>query len=47
MTTCPLQLKAFSHIMSGMTTKLIIYGVIDLKFSSSVSWKSNEIIRLD
>jgi hypothetical protein len=45
--TCPLQLKAFNHIMSDMTTKLVIYGVIDLKISSNVSWKSNEIIKLN
>ncbi len=45
--THPLQLKAFSHIMSDMTTKLVIYGVIDLRISFNVSWKSNEIIRLD
>jgi hypothetical protein len=32
-----LQLKAFNHIMFDfMTTKLIIYGVIDLKFSCNV-----------
>jgi uncharacterized membrane-anchored protein len=31
-----LQLRAFSHIMSSMTTKLVIYGVIDLIISSSV-----------
>jgi hypothetical protein len=30
-----LQLKAFSHIMSNMITKSIIYGVIDLRISSS------------
>jgi hypothetical protein len=30
--TYPLQLKALSHIMSGMTTKSIIYGVIDFIF---------------
>ncbi len=34
--TCPLQLWAFSHIMSSMTTKSIIYGVIDLRISSHV-----------
>jgi len=34
----PLQLKAFNHIMYGMTTKSIIYGVIDLKFSSNVMY---------
>jgi hypothetical protein len=33
---CLLQLKAFSHIMSDMTTKSIIYGVIDLRISYSV-----------
>jgi len=27
----PLQLKAFSHIMSNMITKLVIYGVINLR----------------
>ncbi len=32
----PLQLRAFDHIMSGMTTKLVIYGVIDLRISFSV-----------
>ncbi len=30
-----LQLKAFNHIMYGMTTKLIIYIVIDLRISSN------------
>ncbi len=29
--TCSLQLKAFSHIVFGMTTKLVIYGIIDLR----------------
>jgi hypothetical protein len=34
--TCVSLLKAYSHIlMSTMTAKLIIYEVIDLKFSSS------------
>jgi hypothetical protein len=33
--TCPLQLSAFSHILSRMTTKSIIYGIIDLRISSS------------
>jgi len=33
----PLQLRAFSHIMSDMTTKLLIYGVIDLRISSSAN----------
>jgi hypothetical protein len=28
--THPLQLRAFSHIMSDMTTKSVIYRVIDL-----------------
>ncbi len=31
-TTHPLQLRAFTHTMSNMTTKLVIYGFIDLKF---------------
>ncbi len=31
----PLQLRAFSHIISSMTTKSIIYGVIDLRISFS------------
>jgi hypothetical protein len=31
----PLQLRAFSHIMSDMTTQLVRYGVIDLRISSS------------
>jgi len=31
----PLQVRAFNHIMSGIITKSIIYGIIDLKFSSS------------
>ncbi len=35
--TCQLQLKTFSHIMSGMTTKLVIYGVIDLRIVFSVN----------
>ncbi len=30
---CPLQLMAFSCIMFDMTTKLVIYGVIDLRIS--------------
>jgi hypothetical protein len=30
-----LQLRAFSHILFGMITKLVIYGIIYLKFSSS------------
>jgi hypothetical protein len=34
--THPLELKAFSHIMSSMTTKSFIYGLIDLRFFSSV-----------
>jgi hypothetical protein len=34
--THPLQLRAFSHIMSDMTTKSVIYRVIDLIISSSV-----------
>jgi len=33
--TCLLQLKTFSHIVSNMTTNLIIYGIIELKISSS------------
>jgi hypothetical protein len=41
--TRPLQLRAFSHIMSGMTTTLVIYGIIDLRIFFIVSWKSNEI----
>jgi hypothetical protein len=32
-----LKLKAFSHILSGMITKSIIYGIIDLIISSSVT----------
>jgi hypothetical protein len=32
-TICLLQLKAFSNIMYGMTTKLVIYGIIDLRIS--------------
>jgi hypothetical protein len=32
--THPLQLKAFSHIMSDMITKSVIYGVIGLRISS-------------
>ncbi len=35
--TCPLQLKAFSHITFNMTIKLVIYGVIDLRISSNDS----------
>ncbi len=34
----PLQLRAFNHIMYGMTTKSIIYGVIDLKISVNVMY---------
>jgi len=34
---CLLQLKASSHIMFSMTTKSVIYGVIDLRISSSVN----------
>jgi hypothetical protein len=30
-----LQLRAFSHTMSNMTTKSVIYGVIDLRISSN------------
>ncbi len=37
--TRPLQLRAFNHIMSGMTTKLVIYGVINSRISFSVNWK--------
>jgi len=33
--THPLQLMTFTHTMSNMITKLVIYGFIDLKFSSS------------
>jgi hypothetical protein len=33
--TCLLQLRAFKSYMSNMTTKLVIYGVIDLRISSS------------
>jgi hypothetical protein len=33
--TYPLQLRAFNHIMFGMTTKLVIYGIIDLIFFSN------------
>jgi hypothetical protein len=33
--THPLQSKAFNHIMSNTTTKLIIYGVKDLRISSN------------
>ncbi len=29
--TCSLQLRAFSHIMFNMITKLVIYGVIYLR----------------
>jgi hypothetical protein len=35
--TCLLQLKAFSHMMSNIITKSVIYGVIDLKSFSSVT----------
>ncbi len=35
----PLQLRAFSHIMSKMITKSVIYGIIDLRISSNVSTK--------
>jgi hypothetical protein len=31
--TRSLQLRAFSHIVSSMTTKLVIYGTIDLRIS--------------
>ncbi len=33
--TRSLQLRVFNHIMSGIITKSIIYGVINLKFSFS------------
>ncbi len=33
--TCLLQLKVYSHVMCDMTTKSIIYGVIDLRISSN------------
>jgi hypothetical protein len=37
-----LQLKAFSHIMYGMTTKLVIYGIIDfLKNSNDLELDDN------
>jgi hypothetical protein len=32
---CLLQLRAFKHILFSMTTKSIIYGVINLTISSS------------
>jgi hypothetical protein len=35
--THPLQLRAFSHTMSDMTTKLVIYRFIDLRISSNES----------
>jgi hypothetical protein len=48
--TRPLQLRAFSHVMFMLTTKLVIYGiygVIDLKFSSSVSgWPIAFVVNL-
>ncbi len=40
----PLQLRAFNHIMSSMTTKSVIYGVIDLrkKFNGSKKGKKGK-----
>ncbi len=34
--SCSLQLRAFSHMISYMTIKLVIHGIIGLKISSSV-----------
>jgi len=31
--THPLQIRAFNHIMSSMTTKSVIYGIINLRIS--------------
>jgi hypothetical protein len=42
--TCPLQLRAFRHILSSMTTKSIIYGIINLKNSSSACKSINGLI---
>jgi hypothetical protein len=41
--TCPLQLRDFSRIMSSMTTKSVIYGVIDYFLNYSVCSETQNI----